>query len=75
VGTHTHSLLRNCLLTHVIEGKIEGRVEVTERRERRRKLILDDLRKVGGYWKLNEETLDSTEWRNGFGRGYRTGDR
>jgi hypothetical protein len=26
-----HILCRNCLLNHVIEGKIEGRVQVTER--------------------------------------------
>jgi hypothetical protein len=32
---------RNCLLKHVIEGKIEGRIEVTRRRGRRRKLLLD----------------------------------
>jgi len=24
-------LCRNCLLKHVIEGKVEGRIEVTER--------------------------------------------
>jgi hypothetical protein len=27
-----HILRRNCLLKHVIEGKIEGRIEVTGRR-------------------------------------------
>jgi hypothetical protein len=26
-----HILRRNCLLKHVIEGKLEGRIEVTER--------------------------------------------
>jgi hypothetical protein len=36
-----HILCRNCLLQHVIEGKIERRVEVTGRRERRRKQLLD----------------------------------
>ena len=29
-----HILRRNCLLKHVIEGKIEGKIEVTGRRER-----------------------------------------
>jgi hypothetical protein len=29
-------LRRNCLLKHIIEGKIEGRMEVTERQGRRR---------------------------------------
>jgi hypothetical protein len=32
-----HISRRNCLLKHVIEGKIEGMVEVTDRRGRRRK--------------------------------------
>jgi hypothetical protein len=39
-------LRRNCLLEQVIEGKIAGRVEVTERRGRRRKQLLDDLRET-----------------------------
>jgi hypothetical protein len=30
---HVHILRRNCLLKHVIEGKIDGRIDVTERRE------------------------------------------
>jgi len=38
-----HILHRNCFLQHVIEGRVEGRVEVTERRERRRKQLLDDF--------------------------------
>ena len=33
---------RNCLLKHVIEGKIEGRIDVTGRRGKRRKELLDD---------------------------------
>jgi len=31
---------------------MEGRVEVTERRGRRQKQLLDDLKEKGGYWKL-----------------------
>jgi hypothetical protein len=38
-----HILRRNCLLKEVIEGKIQGRIEVTRRRGRRRKQLLDDL--------------------------------
>jgi len=34
---------RNCLLKHVIEAKIEGSVEVTGWRRRRRKPLLDNL--------------------------------
>ena len=64
-----HSLRRNCLLKHVIEGKIEGRIQVTGRRGRRRKQLLVHFKEAGGYWKLKEEALDRTRWRNGFGRG------
>jgi hypothetical protein len=39
-----HILRRNCLLKHVIEGKIEGRIEMTGRRGRRGKQLLDDLK-------------------------------
>jgi hypothetical protein len=44
-----HILLRNCLLKHVTEENIEGRTEVTERRERRRKQLLDDLKETRKY--------------------------
>jgi hypothetical protein len=37
-------LRRNCLLKHVIEGKLEGRIEMTGRRGRRSKQLLDDLK-------------------------------
>jgi len=40
-----HILRRNCLLQRVIEGKIKGEIEVTGRRGRRRRKLLDDLRK------------------------------
>jgi hypothetical protein len=46
------------------KGRSEGK------RRRGRKQSLDDLKKTGGYWKLKEETLDRSVWRNGFGRGY-----
>jgi hypothetical protein len=53
-------LLANCLLKHEIEGKIESRVEVTGRRGRRRKQLLDDLKEKRGSWKFKEEALDRT---------------
>jgi hypothetical protein len=49
---------RNCLLKHVIEGKIDGRIKVKGIGERRRKQLLDDLREKRGYRKLKEEELD-----------------
>ena len=42
-------LRRNCLLQKVIEGKIKGQIEVTRRRGRRRKKLLD---------RTGEDTLD-----------------
>jgi hypothetical protein len=62
-----HKWRRICLLKHVTERKIEGRIEVTERRRRRRKQLLYDLKKTRRYWKLKEEALESTVWRNRFG--------
>jgi hypothetical protein len=54
----------------VIEGKLEGRIEMTGRRGRRRKQQLDDLKGKRRYWKLKEEALDRSLWRTRFGRGY-----
>jgi hypothetical protein len=60
----------NCLLKHVIEGKIEGGIEVTGRQGRRRKQLLDDMKKTRGHWKLKREALDRTVWRTLFVRAY-----
>ena len=65
-----HILRRNCLLQQVIEGKIKGQIEVTRRRGRRRKKLLEDLKDRRGYGQLKEEALDRTMWRNHFGRGF-----
>jgi hypothetical protein len=61
-------LRSNCLLKEVIEGKIKGRIEVTRRRWRRRKKLLDDLGDRRGYSHLKEEAVDGIKWRNRFGR-------
>jgi hypothetical protein len=63
-------LRRKSLLKEVIEGKIKGRIEVTRRRGRRRKQLLDDLWDRRGYCNLKEEAVDRIKWRNRFGRGY-----
>jgi hypothetical protein len=64
-----HILRRNCLLQRVIEGKIKGGIEVTGRRGRKRRKLLDDLKERRGYSHLQEEALDRTMWRARFGRG------
>jgi hypothetical protein len=66
-----HILHRNCLLKQVIEGKIKEQIEVTRRRGRRGKKLLDDLVDRRGYSHLKEEALDRIKWRNRFGRGCR----
>jgi hypothetical protein len=65
-----HILRRKCLLKHVIEGKIMRQIEVTRRRGRRRKKLLDDPGDRRGYSHLKEEALDHTKWRNHCGRGF-----
>jgi hypothetical protein len=47
-----HIFLRNCLLKQVNDGKVERRIEVMERRGRRRKQPLDDCKETRGYCKL-----------------------
>jgi len=61
---------RNCLLKHIIKGKIER----TERqgRGRRLKQLLDDLNERRRCWKLKQEAIDSTLRRIRFGRDYET---
>jgi hypothetical protein len=49
---------------------MKGEMEVTGRRGRRRKKLLDDLKERRGYCHLKEEALDRTVWRNRFGRGF-----
>ena len=61
---------RICHLQQVIEGRINGEIEVTGRRGRRRRKLLDDLKEKRGYSHLKEEALDCTMWRARFGRGF-----
>jgi len=65
-----HILRRNCLLQRVIEGKIKGGTEVTGRRRRKCRKLLDDLKERRGYSHLKEEALDRTMWGARFGRSF-----
>jgi hypothetical protein len=47
-----HILHRNCIIKYVIEGKIEERIQVTGRRGKGCKQLLDDLKEMRGYWEL-----------------------
>jgi hypothetical protein len=64
-------LYRNCLLKHVIEGKIDRRIEVKGRQERRDKQLVGDLKEKTEYWKIKKETLHYILQRTCFQRDYR----
>jgi hypothetical protein len=51
-------LLKKYHLKHVIEGHIEGRVEVTERQGRGLKQLLDELEDKRGLCKIKEIVLN-----------------
>ena len=65
-----HTLRKNCFLQRVIEGKIQGGKEVTGRQGRRRRKILDDLKKRRGYSHLKQQSSGSHYVRARFGRGF-----
>jgi hypothetical protein len=65
-----HILSINCLLQQVIDGNINREIEVTGRRGRRLRKLLDDLKERRRYSHLNEEALDRNLLRAGFGRGF-----
>jgi hypothetical protein len=49
----------------------EGKIEVTGKRERRRKQQIECLKETRGSWKLKEEALDSTVWRTSVKTEYK----
>jgi hypothetical protein len=58
-------LRKNCLLQRVIEGEIQGGIEMTGRQGRRRRKLLDNLKERRVYSHLKEEALD--RFVRGFG--------
>jgi hypothetical protein len=70
VNSIGHILRTNCFLRHVTEGKIKGGIEMTGRRRRIRKKLLDKLKERRGYSHLKEEALDRIMWTVRFGRGF-----
>jgi hypothetical protein len=65
-----HILGRNCFLQRIIEGKIQGGIEVVGRQGRRRRKLLDDLKERRRYCHLKEKALDRTMWIARFGRDF-----
>jgi hypothetical protein len=65
-----HILRRKCLLKQEKKKKIKGQIEVTRRKGRRCKKLLDYLTDMKGYCELKEEALDRTKLRNHFARGF-----
>ena len=54
------------IINLIIEGKIKGGIEVTGRRGRKRRKLLDELKERRGYSQLKKEALDRTMWRARF---------
>ena len=52
----SHTLRRNCHLKHVLDGKIEG----TRRRRRRRTELLDGLKERRRCLNVKDKALDGT---------------
>jgi len=47
----------------------QGRIEAMGRQKKRCNQLLEDPKRMKGYWILRGETLDHTLWRTRFGRG------
>jgi len=54
-----HILHRNRLMIHIIEGNFQGRIEMTVRRGRRRKHLLNDHIEGRGYFKIESGSTRS----------------
>jgi len=67
-------LVTFCVETAFYNGLLKERkksgIEVTGRRGRKRRKLLDDLKERRGFSHLKEEALDRTMWRARFGRGF-----
>jgi hypothetical protein len=60
----------NGVVTFCVEIAFNNRLEVTERRGRRHRKLLDDLKERRVYLHLKKEALDRTKWRARFGTGF-----
>ena len=58
-----HVLHTNYLIKHITEGNVEGRLEVTGRRGRRHRKLLDDFLEERGYCKLKSHYVEKSLWK------------
>jgi hypothetical protein len=74
VNVRLTGLVTCCIETafcnRLLEERQKGRIEVTGRRGRRRRKLLDDHKERIGYSHLKEEALVRTMWRAGSGRTF-----
>jgi hypothetical protein len=61
---------RKISFSQLYQGKIKGAIEVTGRRGRRCRKLLDDIKERRGYSHLKLEVLDRNIWRASFERGF-----
>jgi hypothetical protein len=62
--------VENAFYSRLLKERLKEGLEATERRGRRRRKLLDDLKERRGYSPMKEEALDRTIWRARFGRGF-----
>ena len=65
-----HILHRNCLLKHVTAAKMEGWLEVTGRQKTICEQLLNNLKEMTGYQKMEKEPLHCTPRETHFRRGH-----
>ena len=71
IGLFT-SYVETAFYNELLKERQKGQIEVTRRRGRSRKKLLDGLKDRRGYCQLKKEALDRTMWSNRFGRGFGT---
>jgi hypothetical protein len=65
-----YNLRRTAFYNGLLKERYKGGIKVTERRERKRRKLLDELKERRGYPYWKEEALDRTMWSARFGRGF-----
>jgi hypothetical protein len=64
-----HIFHMNCLLKRIIEGKMEGGIEMSGRQGRRLTQLVDILKEKSYCWEFKERACDCCVWRTRCRRG------